>query len=137
MGTRTKNFSVYVRAVKNLSQTYNGSRETYNPGLIQHSNLLVPFSWLLLPATPAQPFQHQPFQPTTTNYYYDYYPTIGYYYPSPFKNTYPYLTFLLPYLTFLPLITTTTLPLKFFFLPLLLPTTTTNLPPFKIPTPPL
>lgn len=78
MRTRTKIFPTIMRTAKNLSQTYNGSRETFNPGLLQHSNLLVPFSRLLLPATPAQLFQHSYYYqllllPTTISCYY--YPT--------------------------------------------------------------
>lgn len=89
--TRTKNFLTPMRAAKNLSQTYNGSRETYNPGLLQHSNLLVPFSRLLLPATPAQLLQH--------NYYYQLLLLPHYQLlllPLPLNSTYP-LLLLLPY----------------------------------------
>ena len=136
-----------MRAAKNLSQTYSGSRETYNPGLLQHSNLPVPFSRLLLPATPAQSLQH--------SYYYQlllllpllsaatttpsplivptplfnfptplkYLPPYYYYYPTPLKLSYPYNSYpskrTYPLLNFLPNPSRLLLPLIVRRLPLL------------------
>ena len=92
-------------AAKNLSQTYYGSWETFNPRLLQHSDLLAMFSQLLTlllqPATPAN------YLPLTTIL-----PT-----PLFLRLSYPLI-----------IATTTTLPL---FLPVLPYLPKTNLPPLN------